>query len=142
MLLWDRSCIVHETFSERKLIDLKLEHSEAKIRAHPECEKIILNRADFIGSTSKLLNFVQEDSADEFIVATESGILHEMKKLVPGKTLLPHPPRKLSCNECPYMKLNTMEELYLSMKNKAPEITLDPADQRALDPIERLLEMS
>ena len=144
MLLWDGSCIVHETFSERKLIDLKLEHPEAKIIAHPECEEIVLNRADFIGSTSKLLKFVQEDSADEFIVATESGILHQMKKLVPGKTLIPAPPEEnCSCNECPYMKLNTMEKLYLSMKNKAPEITLDPGlMKRALNPIERMLEMS
>jgi len=144
MLLWDGSCIVHETFSERKLIDLKLEHPDAKIIAHPECEEIVLNRADFIGSTSKLLKFVQEDSADKFIVATESGILHQMKKLVPGKTLIPAPPEEnCSCNECPYMKLNTMEKLYLAMKNKAPEIVLDPElMQRALNPIERMLEMS
>ncbi len=144
MLLWDGSCIVHETFSERKLIDLKLEHPEAKIIAHPECEEIVLNRADFIGSTSKLLKFVQEDSGNKFIVATESGILHQMKKLVPGKTLIPAPPEEnCSCNECPYMKLNTMEKLYLAMKNKAPEIVLDPElMKRALKPIERMLEMS
>ncbi len=144
MLLWDGSCIVHETFSERKLIDLKLEHPEAKIIAHPECEEIVLNRADFIGSTSKLLKFVQEDKSDKFIVATESGILHQMKKLVPGKTLIPAPPEEnCSCNECPYMKLNTMEKLYLSMKNKKPEISLDPAlMKRALKPIGRMLEMS
>ena len=144
MLLWDGSCIVHETFSERKLIELKLEHPEAKIIAHPECEEIVLNRADFIGSTSKLLKFVQEDSSDKFIVATESGILHQMKKLVPGKTLIPAPPEaNCSCNECPYMKLNTMEKLYLCMKNKVPEILLDPdLMKRALSPIERMLEMS
>jgi quinolinate synthase len=144
MLLWDGSCIVHETFSERKLIELKLEHPEAKIIAHPECEEIVLNRADFIGSTSKLLKFVQEDSSDKFIVATESGILHQMKKLVPGKTLIPAPPEEnCSCNECPFMKLNTMEKLYLCMKNKEPEILLDPdLMKRALTPIERMLEMS
>ncbi len=144
MLLWDGSCIVHETFSERKLIDLKLEHPGAKIIAHPECEEIVLNRADFVGSTSKLLKFVQEDPADEFIVATESGILHQMKKLVPGKTLIPAPPEaNCSCNECPFMKLNTMEKLYLCMKNGTPEIVLDPElMKRALRPIERMLEMS
>ena len=144
MLLWDGSCIVHETFSERKLIELKLEHPEAKIIAHPECEEIVLNRADFIGSTSKLLKFVQEDSSDKFIVATESGILHQMKKFVPGKTLIPAPPEEnCSCNECPFMKLNTMEKLYLCMKNKEPEILLDPdLMKRALTPIERMLEMS
>lgn len=144
MLLWDGSCIVHETFSERKLIDLKLEHPAAKIIAHPECEEIVLNRADFIGSTSKLLKFVQEDPSDEFIVATEAGILHQMKKLVPGKTLIPAPPEEnCSCNECPFMKLNTMEKLYLCMKNKTPEILLDPElMKRALKPIERMLEMS
>ncbi len=144
MLLWDGSCIVHETFSERKLIELKLEHPEAKIIAHPECEEIVLNRADFIGSTSKLLKFVQEDSSDKFIVATESGILHQMKKLVPDKILIPAPPEEnCSCNECPFMKLNTMEKLYLCMKNKEPEILLDPdLMKRALTPIERMLEMS
>ena len=144
MLLWDGSCIVHETFSERKLIDLKMEHPLAKIIAHPECEEVVLNRADFIGSTSKLLNFVQEDSSDEFIVATESGILHQMKKIVPGKNLIPAPPEaNCSCNECPYMKLNTMEKLYLCMKNRKPEITMDAALMKAaLRPIERMLEMS
>ncbi len=144
MLLWDGSCIVHETFSERKLIDLKLEHPQAKIIAHPECEEIVLNHADFIGSTSKLLKYVQEEPADEFIVATESGILHQMKKLVPGKTLIAAPPEaNCSCNECPYMKLNTMEKLYLCMKNKKPEVLLDSNLMKAaLRPIERMLEMS
>ena len=144
MLLWDGSCIVHETFSERKLIDLKLEYPSAKIIAHPECEEIVLNRADFIGSTSKLLKFVQEDPSNEFIVATESGILHQMKKLVPGKSLIPAPPEEnCSCNECPYMKLNTMEKLYLCMKNKTPEVQMDPElIKKALKPIEKMLEMS
>ena len=144
MLLWDGSCIVHETFSERKLIDLKLEYPAAKIIAHPECEEVVLDRADFIGSTSKLLNFVKEDPSDEFIVATESGILHQMKKLVPGKTLIPAPPEEnCSCNECPFMKLNTMEKLYLCMKNKTPEVQMAPElIGRALKPIEKMLEMS
>jgi quinolinate synthase len=144
MLLWEGSCIVHETFSERKLIDLKLQHPAAKIIAHPECEEILLEKADFIGSTSKLLKFVQEDPNDEFIVATEPGILHQMKKFVPDKILIPAPPEaNCNCNECPFMKLNTMEKLYLCMKNKSPEIRLDRQLMlRALKPIERMLAMS
>lgn len=144
MLLWDGSCIVHETFSERKLIDLKLENPDAKIIAHPECEGHVLNHADFIGSTSKLLKFVKEDSSDKFIVATESGILHQMRKLVPDKKLIPAPPEEnCSCNECPYMRLNTMEKLYLCMKNKMPKIEMDAALIRsAFRPIEKMLEMS
>lgn len=144
MLLWDGSCIVHETFSERKIIDLKLEYPDAKVIAHPECEEIVLNLADFIGSTSKLLKYVQEDSSREFIVATESGILHQMKKLVPEKILIPAPPEEnCSCNECPFMKLNTMEKLYLCMKNKKPEIEMSSElIKAALKPIERMLEMS
>ncbi len=144
MLLWDGSCIVHESFSERKLIVLKLENPKAKIIAHPECEEIVLNHADFIGSTSKLLKFVQEDPSDEFIVATESGILHQMKKLVPDKTLIPAPPEaNCSCNECPFMKLNTMEKLFLCMKNKRPKIEMSQdLITAALKPIEKMLEMS
>jgi quinolinate synthase len=144
MLLWNGSCIVHETFSERKLIELKLEYPDAKIIAHPECEEIVLNRADFIGSTSRLLKYVQEDSSNQFIVATESGILHQMKKLAPDKVLIPAPPEEnCSCNECPFMKLNTMEKLYLCMKNKAPEIKIDAHLMReALKPVERMLRMS
>ena len=144
MLLWDGTCIVHETFSERKIIDLKLEHPEAKIIAHPECEDIILSKADFIGSTSKLLNFVKEDKGKCYIVVTESGILHQMQKVEPDKTFIPAPPEKnCSCNECPYMKLNTMEKLYLCMKNKEPRIEMSrDLMQRALRPIERMLEMS
>jgi quinolinate synthase len=144
MLLWNGSCIVHETFSERKIIDLKTEFPEAKIIAHPECEDAILNRADFIGSTSKLLNYVQEDTADSYIVATEAGILHQMKKLAPGKHFIPAPPEKnCSCNECPYMKLNTKEKLYLCMKNRNPQIKMSAELMiRALKPIERMLQLS
>ena len=144
MLLWDGTCIVHETFSERKIIDLKLENPGAKLIAHPECEESILNRADFIGSTSKLLKFVQEDSSDSFIVATEVGIIHQMNKVVPIKKLIPAPPDKnCNCNECPYMKLNTMEKLYECMKNKSPQISMDEdLIKRALFPIERMLQMS
>jgi quinolinate synthase len=144
MLLWDGACIVHETFSERKIIDLMTEYPDAKLIAHPECEYPILNRADFIGSTSKLLNFVQEDSSNKFIVATEVGIIHQMQKTAPEKTFIPAPPDKnCSCNECPFMKLNTMEKLYLCMKNKEPGIELsDDLIKRALIPIEQMLEMS
>jgi quinolinate synthase len=144
MLLWNGSCIVHETFSERKIIDLKTEYPEARIIAHPECEDVILNRADFIGSTSKLLNFVREDSAQSYIVVTESGILHQMKKLAPQKNFIPAPPEKnCSCNECPYMRLNTKEKLYLCMKNREPRIRMsDELLSRALRPIERMLRMS
>ncbi len=144
MTLWDGTCVVHETFSERKLIELKLEYPNAKIIAHPECEDLVLKRADFIGSTSKLLKFIQEDSTDSYIVATESGIIHQMKKAKPEKNFIPAPPDKnCSCNECPYMKLNTMEKLYLCMKNKEPQIHLDAEMiRKALIPIERMLAMS
>ena len=144
MLLWDGTCIVHETFSERKIIDLKTQHPKAKIIAHPECEDSVLNRADFVGSTSKLLKFVEQDASDTFIVATEVGIIHQMEKSVPGKNFIPAPPDKnCSCNECPHMKLNTMEKLYLCMKNKKPEIVLDERTiQASLKPIEKMLEMS
>jgi len=135
---------VHETFSERKIIDLKTEFPEAKIIAHPECEDTILSRADFIGSTSMLLNYVQEDQAESYIVATEPGILHQMKKLAPGKHFIPAPPEKnCSCNECPYMKLNTKDKLYLCMKNRNPQIQMsEDLINKALKPIERMLEMS
>jgi len=144
MLLWDGSCIVHETFSERKILELKLEHLEAKLIAHPECEEIVLNKADFIGSTSKLLNFVQEDNSTEYIVATEPGIIYQMQKLAPQKNFIPAPPESnCNCNECPFMKLNTVEKLYLCMKNKSPEINLsDDLIAKAIKPLERMLEMS
>lgn len=145
MLLWEGSCIVHETFSEKKILELKVRHPEAKLIAHPECEEPVLMHADFIGSTSKLLKFVQEDSSKSFIVATETGIIHQMKKACPDKIFIPAPPQdeSCSCNECPYMKLNTLEKVYLCMKNKFPEIILD-GDLRikALRPIEKMLEMS
>ena len=145
MLLWDGSCIVHETFSERKIIDLKIKYPKAKLISHPECEEPILIHSDFIGSTSRLLSFVQEDSASQFIVATETGIIHQMKKAAPQKEFIPAPPEDdtCSCNECPYMKLNTLEKLYLCMKNKYPEINMDEEiRKRALLPIEKMLAMS
>lgn len=145
MLLWEGSCIVHETFSERKIIDLKVRNPKAKIIAHPECEERILFLADFIGSTSKLLQFVKEDENDTYIVLTETGILHQMKKAVSEKTFIPAPvnDETCSCNECPYMKLNTMEKLYLCMKNRFPEIIIGQELRlKALKPIEKMLEMS
>jgi len=144
MVLWDGSCIVHETFSLRKLAALELEHPGASLIAHPECEDPVLERADFIGSTSALLRHVQGVTGRTFIVATESGILHQMEKTAPGNTYIPAPPEaNCSCNECPYMKLNTLEKLYLCMKNRSPEIRLDPdLMDRARTPIERMLSMS
>ncbi|HXG00091.1 MAG TPA: quinolinate synthase NadA [Bacteroidota bacterium] len=144
MLLWEGSCIVHEVFSLRKIMQLQVEHPDAELIAHPECEEPILQRAHFIGSTSMLLKYVQTSPSKKFIVATESGILHQMRKLAPGKELIPAPPdTNCACNDCPYMKLNTMEKLYLCMKNRSPEITLDPEImQKALIPIQRMLAMS
>lgn len=145
MLLWDGSCVVHETFSEKKVLDLKVKYPKAKLISHPECEEPILMHSDFIGSTSKLLNFIQTDASAQYIVATETGIIHQMKKAEPEKLFIPAPPEdeSCSCNECPYMKLNTMEKLYLCMKNGFPEIVLDEEiRQKAFIPIERMLQMS
>ncbi|HZW40440.1 MAG TPA: quinolinate synthase NadA [Ignavibacteriaceae bacterium] len=144
MLLWDGTCIVHETFSERKILDIMAQHPNAKLIAHPECEDHLLDKADFIGSTSRLLNYVKEDDANSYIVATEPGIIHQMMKAVPEKEFIAAPPEKnCNCNECPFMKFNTMEKLYLCMKNKRPQINMDPEVMRkALLPIERMLEMS
>lgn len=144
MLLWEGSCIVHETFSLRKLIQVQLQHPDAELIAHPECEESILERAKFIGSTSGLLKYVQSATGRKFIVATEPGILHQMRKYAPEKEYIAAPPEAAcACNECPYMKLNTMEKLYLCMKNRTPEIILDPVImERALVPIQRMLAMS
>jgi quinolinate synthase len=144
MLMWEGSCIVHETFNERKIIDLTTEFPNALLIAHPECEESLLARAHFIGSTSALLKFTQESGANEFIVATEEGIIHQMLKKSPQKKFVPAPPNaNCACNECPYMKLNTMEKLYLCMRDLNPEITLDEELRlKALKPIQRMLEMS
>jgi quinolinate synthase len=144
MLLWDGSCIVHETFSERKIIDLKVQHPEAKIIAHPECEEIVLRHADFIGSTAKLLNYITEDTAKCYIVATEPGIIHQMRKSAPAKNYIAAPPESnCNCNECPYMRLNTLEKLYFCMRDKSPQINLTKEIMmKSLRPIERMLEMS
>lgn len=144
MLLWEGSCIVHEVFSLRKIIQLQVEHPDAELIAHPECEEPILQRAVFVGSTSALLKRVQTSPSKKFIVATEAGILHQMQKLAPDKQLIAAPPdANCACNECPHMKLNTMEKLYLCMKNRTPEITIDPTlMEKALLPIQRMLAMS
>lgn len=145
MLLWNGSCHVHEAFNEQKIINLRLKYPDAKLISHPECEEPILMFSHFIGSTSRLLKYVQEDSAQQYIVATEVGIIHQMKKASPEKEYIPAPPNDdaCSCNECPYMKMNTLEKLYLCMKNKYPQIIMDEElRKRALIPIERMLEMS
>ncbi|MHB1051069.1 MAG: quinolinate synthase NadA [Bacteroidota bacterium] len=144
MLLWNGSCIVHETFSERKLIGLQLEHPDAVIIAHPECEEIILQKAHFVGSTSMLLKFVQNSEHSAFIVATEAGIIHQMEKTTAGKKFIPLPPdASCSCNECPHMKRNTMEKLYLCMKTMSPQIVMHPDLLAAARiPIDKMLHMS
>jgi len=144
MVLWQGSCIVHETFSEKKMLRLKMEHPDAEIIAHPECEEGVLRHASFIGSTTALLKYVGEATCDRFIVATEPGIIHQMEKQTPKKHFIPAPPEaNCACNECPYMRLNTLEKLYLAMKNKTPEITIPQKIQAdALAPIRRMLEMS
>lgn len=127
MVLWDGSCIVHETFSHKKLVELKQANPEAGVIAHPECPGNILDEADFVGSTRKLLNYVSEDPRQTFIVVTEAGILHQMQKNEPGKTFIPALPtdETCACNNCPFMKLNTMEKVYLALKNGQPELHMD-----------------
>ena len=144
MILWPGSCEVHELFSEKKIVQLHLRHPEAKIIAHPECVESVLRHADHIGSTSSLLRFVQEDDGESYIVATEPGIIHQMRKLAPGKTYHPAPSdSSCACNECPHMKRNTIEKLYLCLRDGLPEVTVDPEiAERALVPIRRMLELS
>ena len=144
MVLWPGSCIVHEIFSEKRLVQLKVQHPEAEVVAHPECEEAVLRHADYIGSTKGLLDYVLKSPKREFIVVTEAGILHQMKRGAPDKTFIPAPPDNgCSCNECPYMRLNTMEKLYRCMRERTPELTL-PSDLQsaALAPLQRMLEWS
>jgi quinolinate synthase len=144
LILWQGSCIVHETFSEKKIIQLQLAHPEAEIIAHPECEPAVLRHANYIGSTTALLKYCQQSPSETFIIATEPGIIHQMQKKAPQKQFIPAPAlNDCACNECPYMRLNTLEKLYLAMKNRQPEITL-PEEIRlaALRPIQRMLELS
>lgn len=146
MLLWDGACMVHEAFSMDKLLNLVKEHPQAQVIAHPESETHILKAASFIGSTTALLKHVQRDEHPEFIVATEAGILHQMRKVVKNKKLIPAPALEdntCACSECFYMKMNTMEKLYACLKNESPEITLSPGLlNKAIIPIERMLAIS
>ena len=144
MALWPGSCIVHETFSEKKIIRLKVEHPEAEVLAHPECEDAILRHADYIGSTSGILSHAQTCEAQTLIVATEEGILHQMQKGCPDKTLIPAPPDgNCACNQCPFMRLNTLEKCYLALRDLEPRIELDEGVRsRALAPLQRMLDIS
>ena len=144
LVLWNGACMVHEIFSREKIENLRAEYPGAKFIAHPECEDHILAEADYIGSTSGMLKYTIEDEASTYIVATESGILHQMQKSSPHKTFIPAPPNNAcACNDCPHMKLNTLEKLYNCLKYDQPEIIL-PEDviNRAQKPIERMLEIS
>ena len=144
MVLWNGACMVHELFSLSKITKLMERHPEAKLIAHPECEEAVLKIADFIGSTTQLLDFAKKDKARSFIVATETGILHQMIKNSPEKTFIAAPPdNACACNDCPHMKLNTLEKLYLCMKYELPEINMDEELRLAAKkPIERMLKMS
>lgn len=144
MVLWDGSCMVHEIFSLEKITKLKVRHPNAKFIAHPECEEPILRIADYIGSTTGLLNYTQKDDSKEYIVATETGILHQMQISSPKKTFIPAPPNSnCACNDCPHMKLNTLEKLYLCMKYEMPEIVIGSEIlEAAKKPIVRMLEIS
>lgn len=144
MILWEGSCIVHEAFSFEKIVTLFKQHPNAKFIAHPESESQVLDVAHYVGSTSGLLNFIQEDSSTEYIVATEAGILYEMQKRAPHKTFIPAPVEDdtCACSECAFMKLNTLEKLYLCLEHELPEILLDEDLMRkARLPIERMLEL-
>ncbi len=145
MLLWNGACHVHEKFSVEKIVALKKQYPEAKVLVHPECKGAVVKLADKVGSTAALLKYSIEDSADTFIVATESGILHEMQKKAPHKTFIPAPPddSTCACNECNYMKLVTLEKVYNCLKDETPEINVDKEiSKRALSPIKKMLEIS
>lgn len=145
MLLWDGACHVHSRFSVEKILELKTEYPNAKVLVHPECKGPVVKLADKVGSTAALLKFAINDESNEFIVATESGILHEMQKAAPQKTFIPAPPddSTCGCNECEYMKLVTLEKLYLCLKNESPVVSVDKKiAEKAIRPIERMLEIS
>lgn len=145
MLLWDGACHVHQQFSMDKIIELKKEYPDALLLAHPECPKYLLEIADHIGSTSSILKFAGKSDVKQFIVATEAGILHQMQKENPDKVFIPAPPEDATCacNECFYMKMNTLEKLYLCLKDEKPEIFIDEALRiKAVKPIERMLQLS
>lgn len=144
MVLWNGACMVHEIFSLEKITKLKHQHPNAKLIAHPECEEPLLKIADFIGSTTGLLKYTMNDAAQEFIVATETGILHQMEKASPHKKFIPAPPNnECACNDCPHMKRNTLEKVYLCMKYEKPDIIMDEELRLAAKkPIDRMLEIS
>lgn len=144
MILWNGACMVHEIFSAEKIAKLMVRHPEAKFIAHPECEEHILEKADFIGSTTQLLKYTQKSDHKTFIVATESGILHQMQLASPNKVFIPAPPNNAcACNDCPHMKRNTMEKLYISMKYEMPEIILDEwVIKKGRQCIDRMLDIS
>ena len=145
MLLWDGACHVHEQFSLEKILQLKSENPDAEILAHPECRKYILEVADHVGSTSSIIKYAAKSNNKKFIVATESGILHQMKNENPDKVFIPAPPEDstCACNDCFYMKMNTLEKLYLCLKNEKPEIFVDENIRiQAVKPIEKMLEIS
>lgn len=144
MLLWNGACIVHEIFSFEKITKLKVRYPGAKVIAHPECEEPVLRLADFIGSTTQLLKYAVTDSSNEFIVVTETGIIHQMQKDAPFKTFIPAPPNNgCACNDCPYMKLNSLEKLYLCMEYETPEILMDESLRLAAKkPMDRMMEIS
>jgi len=144
MVLWDGSCMVHEIFSLEKLIKLKVQNPRAKIIAHPECEAAILEHADFIGSTTALLNYTKKSNEKKFIILTETGILHQMQKSSPNKTFIPAPPNNsCACNDCPYMKLNTLEKIYIALKYEQPELVMNKdLMEKAKKPILKMLELS
>ena len=145
MLLWDGACHVHEQFSVESLVELKKAHPKAKVLVHPECKNVVLMLADFVGSTQALLNYATNSQDTEFLVATESGIIHQMQKQNPNKVFIPVPPvdSTCGCNDCKYMRLNSLEKLYLCLKTEQPEILVDEALRvKAVKPIERMLELS
>ncbi len=144
MLLWNGACMVHEIFSLEKIVKLKIRHPEAEVLAHPECEEALLQAADFVGSTTQILKYAVQSPKQVFIVATETGILHQMQKDAPHKTFIPAPPNNnCACNDCPHMKLNTLEKLYLCMKYELPEITMDETLRLAAKkPMDRMLDIS
>lgn len=145
MLLWNGACHVHEQFSVLSLRELKTKYPDAKVLVHPECKKEIADMADVVGSTQRLLNFATETDNQQFLVCTESGILHEMKKRCPHKEFIPVPPEndKTACNECNFMRMNTLEKVYLCMRDEQPEIVVnDELREKAVKPIQKMLEMS
>ena len=145
MLVWDGACHVHEEFSLERILEIKKEHPDAKLISHPECQKPILLISDFVGSTSALLNYTKDDSAKKYIVATEWGIMHQMKKARPEKTFIAAPPKDSTCgcNECSFMRLITLKKIYLTLRHEIPEVNIEESLRvHAVKPIERMLEIS